>query len=66
LPHAGGQLAFVGAVSVAGSLLAVLAAVYARMVGRLGLKNLVEYFIHEQISAPIAEQDLFEFPDLDR
>ncbi|MCS3785453.1 hypothetical protein GGP88_003027 [Salinibacter ruber] len=61
LPHAGGQLSLVGAVPVAGSLLAALVAVYAQMIGHLGLKNLIEDLLHQQIFASIAEQDLFEF-----
>jgi hypothetical protein len=32
-----------------------------QMFGHLGLKNLVEHLLHEQVFAPIAEQDLFEF-----
>jgi hypothetical protein len=31
------------------------------MIAHLGLKNLIPRLVHEQVFAPIAEQDLFEF-----
>jgi hypothetical protein len=61
LSDASGQLPLVGAVPVAGPVLAAFIAVCSKMITHLGFENLIEHLLHEQVFAPIAEQDLFEF-----
>jgi hypothetical protein len=46
---------------MAAPVFASLVPIGSQVLGHLGLKNLIEHLLHEQIFAPIAEQDLFEF-----
>lgn len=46
---------------MAAPVLTMLVPIGPRMFGHLGLENLIEYLFHEQVLAPITEQDLFEF-----
>jgi hypothetical protein len=46
---------------MAAPVLAPLLQIGPQMFGHLGLKNLIPRLVHEQVLAPIAEQDLFKF-----
>jgi len=58
---ASGELLLVRAVPVVGPLFAPFIVACSRGPPRLGLKNLIEHLLHEQVIALIVVQDLFKF-----